>query len=323
MDYMLHGGRMKLSSWLSLGFAITTLVFVTIEGRVSESKKRTAVKSVVKHEMPEPPELYLLDTIQAVIYFEDDTFVITKSDLDRPGIDGVYRSLDDRIMEALLYAEAKKYKMLPTKEAVEKHLQAVQQEHNLTKEELYNIFRTAGYTPEEGKEQFSHLSAISSLIDFRIRSRLIIPERDIVAYYEENPVWEEPTYQLQRAFVQVPKRKDSKKFKRELEQFVKTGMGSIRIRWDEPFWLKQDDIAEAWNFIKSMKVDEVRIVQETPDGFELVKLTVKRERRQKPLEERYREIADILRRPKYEELLTEYKNGLLDAASVVYFDDNV
>ncbi len=261
-----------------------------------------------------------LDSIRAVVYYDDDTFVITKSDLKRPGIDGAYRSLDDRIMESLLYGESKKYKMLPSREQVDKHLQAVQQDNNLTREELYNIFRAAGYTPEEGKEQFGRLSAISSLIDYRIRSRLIIPERDIQAYYDEHPVWQEPQYQIQRAFVSAPNNKKAT-YKKELEQFFKSGLGSFEIVWEEPFWMPYDQIAESWNFIKDMNVNEIRIAQETPQGFELVKLSAKKERRQKPLEERYREIADILRRPKYEELLADYKKSLLENASIDYFDD--
>jgi len=296
------------------------LISLTAQARMAESKQHDAIESGVKHEYQDLNGLCVLDSIIAVVYCEDDTFIITKSDLDRPGIDGVFRSLDDRIMEALLYSEAKKYKMLPTKEAVDKHLQAVQQENNITRDELYDIFRKAGYTPEEGKEQFSRLSAISSLIDFRIRSRLIIPERDIVAFYDEHPVWEEPAYKVQRGLVPVAKKRDLTKFKKELERFIKTGMGSIRVKWDDPFWMQHDEIAESWNFIKSMNVDEIKIVQETADGFELVKLSAKKERRQKPLEERYREIAEILRRPKYEELLSEYKKNLLDAASIVYFD---
>lgn len=304
-SFMLQEGIMKLFC-KSIYLVASILLFL---GHVS-------VSSPVNDD-----ELFLLDTVIAVVYSEDNTFVITKSDLDRPGIDGVYRSLDDRVMEALLYSEAEKYKMIPTKESVDKHLQSVQMENNITKDELYDIFCNAGYTPEEGRDQFSRLSAISSLIDYRIRSRLIIPERDIIKYYEENPVWEEPCYQVQKAVIPVSKKRNIKKLRAELDKLIQRGIGSIRIKWDEPFWMDEDQIAEDWNFIKTMKVNGVRIVRETSDGFELIRLSAKKERRQKPLEERYREIAEILRRPKYDELLKEYKNSLLEAASIVYFED--
>ena len=60
-------------------------------------------------------------------------------------------------------------------------------------------------------------------------------------------------------------------------------------------------------------------LEEFSGGFELLKMVTKKEKRLKPLDERYREIADILRRPKYEELLTQYKQSLWDASSIVYF----
>ena len=126
---------------------------------------------------------------------------------------------------------------------------------------------------------------------------------------------------MQKAVIPVSKKRNIKKLRAELDKLIQRGIGSIRIKWDEPFWMDEDQIAEDWNFIKTMKVNGVRIVRETSDGFELIRLSAKKERRQKPLEERYREIAEILRRPKYDELLKEYKNSLLEAASIVYFED--
>lgn len=303
--------------WLSL-------VGISIEGRSTDKKqaKRQTKQSInmpIKQE--ESEKLYLIDDIRATVYGEESTDIITKSELERPGIDGVYRSLHDHIIERLLYQEAVKYKMLPTAEAVEKHLQAVQQDHNLTLEELNAIFKTAGYTPEEGKEQFAHLSAISSIIDFKIRSRLIVLERDIIAYYEENPVWEQPAYLVQRAVVRIPRKKEPEKFKKELEYYIKTGIGSFNISWADPFWIKQDEMAEEWRFIMDMNCDEIRIVQELPEEIELLKLVEKREKRLKPLEERYREIAELLRRPKYEELFMNYRQSLFDSASIIYFEE--
>jgi len=306
-------------------FLISSLLvlvqFFSCEGRVTEQKQQKSSSTInqSKNQKEESTELFLLDTIQAIVYGEESTDIITKSELDRPGIDGVYRTLEDHIIERLLYQEAVKYKMLPSSEAVEKHLQTVQQEHNLTAEDLNQMFRNAGYTPEEGKEQFARLQAISTVIDFKIRSRLIVPEREIIAYYDEHPLWDESAYQLKQAVVRIPKRKDPKNFKKELEQFIKTGIGSMRISWSDLFWIKHDEIAVEWQFIKDMAVDEIRIVRETSDEIELIQLVVQRERRLRPFEERYREIAEILRRPKYEELLSEYKQGLLDVASIVYF----
>jgi len=306
---------MKLSAWVSIVGLLCVYAYAKEAKQVDKPVQQVNTKLA-----NEADDLYLLDTIEASIYGEEETDIITKSDLDRPGIDGAFRSLNDRVIESLLYGEAKKFKMLPTTEAVEKHLQAVQQEHHLSQDELYDIFRAAGYSPQEGKEQFSKMSAISSVIDFKIRSRLIVPEKDIIAFYDENPIWQEPTYKVKRAVVNVPRRKNLERFRKELEQFIQTGTGSLKISWSDPFWINEDDIAEDRQFITAMEPGEIRIIQEGPEGFELLQLVEKKPKRLKPLEERYREIADKLRQPRFEELFKNYKQSLFDSASIIYFD---
>jgi len=68
-----------------------------------------------------------------------------------------------------------------------------------------------------------------------------------------------------------------------------------------------------------MEPGDISLPIEISDGFELFRLKEKTEERVLTLDERYREIADILRQPKYEELLQAYKDSLFDAASITYF----
>lgn len=71
---------------------------------------------------------YLVDSIKAVVYSEDGTEVVTKSDIDRPGLDGSFRTLDDVVLERLMYLDAKRFKILPDEDTIDKHLKAVQRE---------------------------------------------------------------------------------------------------------------------------------------------------------------------------------------------------
>ena len=326
---------MKRTSWIVLSLCMISTS--CLMAKIGKNKKRdqlfdTAqevekIKSGGTHTQKmdtptvESGDLFLLDSIQATVYADEDTAIVTKSELERPGIDGAFRSLEDRVMEELLFSEAKKFKMIPDEEAIEKHLQAVQAEHNLTKDEMNEIFKASGFSFEEGKMQFARLSAIGSLLDFKIRSRLIVPEREIQAYFEENPVYEESAYQLQQALIPIGKKRKPDQFKKQLEQYLKTGFGSITIDWNTPFWIAEVDIAPQSDFIKTMKVNETRIVHESPDSFDVIKLVEKKDKRLVSFEERYREMADILRRPKYDQLMQEYKGTLLDNASIVYFEE--
>ncbi len=68
-----------------------------------------------------------------------------------------------------------------------------------------------------------------------------------------------------------------------------------------------------------MEQGDISLPQEVAGGFEMFKLVEKTPETVKSLDDSYRDIVDILRRPKYEELMEKYKTALMKNASVVYF----
>lgn len=278
----------------------------------TSSSKKIATKTKL-------PKGDLVDKIEVTIYGDEGVQIITKSDLERLSIDGQERTKDDIILERLMFLDAQKMHMVQGDEAVDAYLNNIQREHNMSKEQLEYLFANSGYSFEEAREQLRILYAVNSIIDFKIRSRLIVPEQDVVAYYKSHPVKLQPMYQIQRAVVPMPTDEAQQaSFKKEVERWCQTGLGDIAVVWDEPFWIERGDIAENKKFITTMKIGDCAVSGETAEGIELFKLVDKKEEREQSLEERYREITDILRRPKYEELLDEYKKQLRESASIVY-----
>jgi parvulin-like peptidyl-prolyl isomerase len=265
------------------------------------------------------PQGDLVDKIEVTIYGDDGVQIITKSDLERLSIDGQERTKDEIILERLMFLDAQKMHMVQGDEAVDAYLNNIQREHNMNKEQLEYLFANSGYSYEEAREQLRILYAVNSIVDFKIRSRLIVPEQDVVTYYKSHPVHLQPTYQIQRAVVALPiDETQHASFKKEVELLCQTGTSDIVPVWDEPFWIEKGDIAESKKFITTMRVGACAVSGETSEGIELFKLADKKEEREQSLEERYREITDILRRPKYEELLAEYKKQLRESATIVY-----
>lgn len=264
-------------------------------------------------------DLYLLDTIEASVRMEKDTEIITKSDVDRPSLGGEIRPLQDIIFERSVFLDAKKHKILPDEDAVEGYLMAIQREHNLTSDGLRDIFTAAGYTYEEGREQLQMMQTTNTMIDFKIRSNLIVPRKDVIAYYQANPEVIEPSYILERTFIPLTATSTKEQQKKELIRIAKTKKDIQDMRWSEPFSINQSDIAQERQFIITMKPGDISLPIEVSGGFELFRLKEKTEERLVSLDERYRDIVDILRRPKYEELLQTYKDNLFDTASVTYF----
>ena len=264
-------------------------------------------------------ELYLLDTIEAVVRIQKNTEIITKSDVDRPSLGGEIRSLQDIVFERSLFLDAKKQGIKHDEDALEAYLMAIQHEHNLTRDGLKSIFTAAGYTYEEGREQLQMMQTSNIMIDFKIRSNLIVPRKDVVAYYQAHPQVVEPSYVLQRSVIPLSSTKTKEEQKKELAIFSKNKKGIDNIIWSEPFSIDQSDIAQEKQFIITMEPGDISLPIEISGGFELFRLKEKTEERVLTLDERYREIADILRQPKYKELLQAYKDSLFDTASITYF----
>ena len=67
-----------------------------------------------------------------------------------------------------------------------------------------------------------------------------------------------------------------------------------------------------------MEAGDVCLPVKTAVGFELYYLKDKKEKHVRSLDDMRPEIVDILRRPKYVELLNEYKTSLFDTSSILY-----
>lgn len=262
----------------------------------------------------------LIDQIEAVVYGQEDVEIITKSDIDRPSLGGGFRTKDEIIFEREVLLDAKKHNIPQDDEAVDAYLAQIQREHNLSEEELENIFTSSGYTLEEGRDQLQMMQTINTMLDVKIRSNLIVPRRDVEEYYKNHPTVIEATYILQRAVVPQSKKLSADQQHNILVKYAQTGKGASGITWSDSFTINHSDIAANKHFIYEMEPGQISLPQEVGTGFEMFKLVEKTPETVKSLDDCYREIVDILRRPKYEELMEKYKATLMQNASVVYFN---
>ena len=262
--------------------------------------------------------LILLDQIEVVIYGQEDVEIITKSDIDRPSLGGGFRTKDELVFEREVLLDAKKHHIPQDEEAIDAYLAQMQREHNLSEKELENIFTSSGYTIEEGRQQLQMMQTVNTMLDVKIRSNLIVPRKDVEEYYKNNPTIIEATYTLERAFVPQSKKMSADEQRNVLVKYAQNGKGVSGIVWGDAFVINHSDIAESKHFIYTMNIGQISSPQSVNGGFEMFRLVEKTSEETKSLEESYREIVDILRRPKYEELMENYRNFLLKTAAVVY-----
>ena len=267
------------------------------------------------------PHVYKIDSIIAVVPSPEGNKVITQSDTERPAIDGSMRTLKELVRGARLYLEAKKYGMIPSEEDITAHLNMIMRENNMTDKDIRHLFETAGYTFAEGREQLGEMSAINTLLSVKVHSRLLIPEREVRAYYDANPEYTKAAYELQHGIKPFEPSQTPEEEKASIEAMLAEGKTVPHIEWGDPFWIDQCDIAEDKMFITRMKPGEVRLSQEIETGFDFFKLVELREHRLKTFEERYTEIADILRKPRYERLFAEFEQHFEATMPVIYMNE--
>ena len=189
----------------------------------------------------------------------------------------------------------------------------------LSEADMQRVAGQAGYTLQEAKAQLGKMSGINQMFDFKVRSGLFVSKRDVETYYNEHPETRPAEYCIMRAVVPFSDLEPKQETKQRLDTYVRTGKGNVRIAWSEPFWLKHDQIAQDKHFIYDMKLGHISRPIEVQNGFEVFKLVEKKPERLVPLKERYDEIANLLKSPKYQELLDTYKQELYDKATIVYY----
>lgn len=279
---------------------------------------RNDTSSSTATQKEQKPKRILVDKMVGIVHGPERSQIFCLSDQSRRGIDGRERSLEDSISEELVYQDAIRFKIPIDDVVVKEHLNRTIQMFGLKPGEEETIFAQEGYTYQEGFEKFRLMYANNVMIDYRIKQGMLIPEDEVISYYNAHPIEKEPKYQLQTAFVPVEREKGKKArgVEMDIDRFIKTGSG-IDINWSDPYWILESDLAEGLDFISTMSEGVVK-KQKVADGFQLYEMKKMKPKRTVPLKKRYRDIVETLRKPKFEVTFQKYKKSLFDAATIVH-----
>lgn len=249
---------------------------------------------------------YIIDEILVIIYSSQGTKIVLKSSL-KPSLDGTPRNLFQIILELLMEAEAEKLKIMITDEDAERYIAQVQKDNNLSRRALDNLFKNLGYTYAQALRELRRKQMVDAVLEYKIKTNkaLMIERCDVIEFYDANPEYEEANYSLAQTVVS----KDAIN-KEQLDEMIKQGDLSI-FDWEEPFTLKESEIADDKKFIVHEEVGAIVDVQEIEDGFELTRLVAKTEKVLIPLDERYDAIAQSILKERYMNLVRDYQRQLL------------
>lgn len=257
----------------------------------------------------------LEDEIVAVIYNPEGSIAITRSDT-RIGLDGQPRTLRQAILEQLMLLDAQKLKINITEDDVDRFLMQLQRQNGLTKYALEEMFRQLGFTYQEGREQLRNKQMIDTIVDYRVKSdkRMQVTPEEVEAYYQNNPLYSPMTVTLRQVFVSNEEFSAS-----QIDAMIKDGTIAKKLKWEEPFVLEEQDIAEDKLFIKTAPLGSIVEREEDKEGIELTMLVERCEPRLIQLGDRYNEVEMDLRKERFFMLLREYEDKLLADATGLRF----
>lgn len=263
---------------------------------------------------------YKVDGIKAIMYGQTETIVITDSEVDRPGLDGQPKTLNDTIFTNRVYLDAGNYGIVFGPEDIDKHWEDVKKQSNFSEADMQRITEQSGYTIPEAKKELGKMSAVSQMFDFKVKSDIFVSKQEVQKYYDAHPETRPAQYYVSRGVVPFSDLESKDAMKKRLELFVQTGKGTVRIAWSDPFCIEHGKIAREKEFIYTMHPGQISMPIQVHNGFELFKLVDKKPESFVPLSERYDEIASLLKRSKYEQVLNDYKTDLAKKTTVVYFE---
>lgn len=277
-----------------------------------KSVKNTIEKKAEKPKKQKKAPLKTVNKIAIIVYTDDEPIVITMHDITRKTLDGRKQTKDEVLMDRLIFYEATHTFRMPIPEdRVEKHLLSIKEYHGISEDDIKVLFKREGYSFEEGKEQLRISYTIQTLLQSLIGSRLVVTEKEIKDYYDKHPIKVPATFRIKKAEFSADDMTPE-----EIKELEQKGEYQERLVWGTSYTLEKDEIADSKKFITKMKPGAIKVVK-TDDGYEAIKLIKWQEARTLTLDESRHQIADILRGPKYEQMLDEFKQSLLDKYEIV------
>lgn len=282
--------------------------------KIAPPKKATTLQ---KKDTQKPPALKFEDKIAVIIHVnpEHDPIVITHKELNRPSINGTPQSKEEVIKARKIeYEGVHVFKMPIPDEAITNYLRQLKEQHGMTEEQFKQKFELAGYSYQEGIDELRRMLIVDQLFNFKIKSRLVVPEADVRAYYNAHPQELPESYNIKQGSLSggilTPQ---------ELVELKETGKHSNLVDWNTPFWLADEDMAASLAHIKELPEGSIAAVMPNGSGYDVIQLIKKRPKRMRTFEESYKEITEILQRPLFEKLVKEYEKELEKKYEVVYF----
>ena len=266
-------------------------------------------------------DFVLIDQIECIVCGPEKNTPIVNSDISwKRDFDVKFIDINKQIQQEIINQHVVAEKMPLEESAVEKYIDGVKKQLNLSEKEVGELFADLGRTLAEGtalwRDQYFH----HFFMLYKFKSQLVPTDDEVVAYFNEYPEFINGWVEFQ--FVLVPYDESNKDaIKKDVDTFVATGTcDNKEICWGSTNHLAEDEVATDKSFILNMQKDQVEIRQ-VEGAFELYKLIAKEPVSIKPLSDCKAFIVERLNKNKLEQMLADYNKSINDVIDVLYLND--
>lgn len=284
------------------------------EESASEPRKETTSVPVSKAEETEirvraTTNRFSIDRIIARV---NGTNVL-QSDLNQPRIskEGGTYSLDEAIIEELLYQRAADMHLLPTSADIERQLVAFKMQNNMiniSDKEFEALLKQSGFTIKMYKNQLGRLYATENVRRAEVSEKIVVTSQEVEAYHKTHPSYSKDEFLLLTATISAD----------QLEQkdaLIKEN----KVTWDDLGWIEKKDIGEKFNVVFSMQKGDLSApIKVDENTYQIVKLADKKDRHLKTLDESYGDIERTLQNERKDTYLKTFEDEIKSNATIVY-----
>jgi parvulin-like peptidyl-prolyl isomerase len=255
------------------------------------------------------PNRFLIDKIVARVNGTN----ILQSDLDQPRIskEGSTYSLNEAIIEEVLYQRASEMHMLPTNTDIERQLVAFKIQNNMadiSDKEFELLLKQSGFTINTYKNQLGRLYATENVRRAEVSEKIVVTSQEVETYHKAHPTYSKDEFLLMTATLTAD----------QLEQ-KDTLIAENKIAWDDLGWIEKEDIGKKFEIVFSMQKGDIsNPIKIDEDTYQIVKLADKKDRHLKTLNESYGEIERKLQDERKDTYLKTFEDEIKANATIVY-----
>ena len=213
--------------------------------------------------------------------------------------------LNKMINEKIAQQEIVRLKIKVTAKDIEESIEQIKRENNLTHEELIEGLKAEGITLEEYKERIKEEIQRFRLVNYEVKSKIVVTEGDVRRYYQNQIDEYTVVYKvrLARIFLRIEKPDDAEEIARvrglgsEILQGLRQGrdffemakkysQGPAASEGGDLGWVALDNLETGLrNTISKLSPGEYTDLNPAPSGFQIIGVLEEKKGGVKPLEE--------------------------------------